>query len=45
MRLKKNYDEGITESIGELKRMNDLIQALIGLSTIEESSTVELIHV
>ena len=34
MKLKKNYDEGIMETIGELNRMNGLIQALISLSSL-----------
>lgn len=44
MRLKKNYDEGISESIGELDRMNGLIQALISLSTMGESDTSESVN-
>jgi len=45
MRLKKNYDEGITESIQELDRMNGLIQALISLSVIEENENFESIDI
>ena len=45
MRLKKNYDEGITESIGELDRMNGLIQALIRLSSLDEGHNVERINI
>ncbi len=44
MRLKKNYDEGISESIEELDRMNGLIQALISLSTMGESDNSESIN-
>lgn len=36
MKLKKNYDEGIAESIGELDKMDNLIQALISLSTTDD---------
>lgn len=45
MRLKKNYDEGISESIGELNRMNGLIQALISLSTMGDSDSSESINI
>ncbi len=45
MRLKKNYDEGIRESMDELKRMNNLIQALISLSTIGQSENFETIDI
>lgn len=37
MKLSKKYDEGIAESIYELDRMNNLIQALIHLSTVDEN--------
>lgn len=45
MKLKKNYEEGITESIGELDRMNGLIQALISLSTIGDADKTEAVDV
>lgn len=45
MRLSKNYDEGITESIGELDRMNGLIQALISLSTTDDLGASESIDI
>lgn len=45
MRLKKNYAEGITESIEELGRMNGLIQALISLSTMGDSDNQESINI
>ena len=44
MKLKKNYDEGIMETIGELNRMNGLIQALISLSSMGEHGDSELIN-
>lgn len=44
MRLSKNYDEGITESIGELNRMNGLIQALISLATLDNLNNSESIN-
>lgn len=45
MRLSKNYDEGIAESIGELDRMNGLIQALISLSTADNLGNPEPIDI
>lgn len=45
MRLKKNYDEGITESIGELDRMNGLIQALIHLSITDTLGNSESVNI
>ncbi len=44
-RLKKNYDEGIDESIHELDRMNGLIQALIRLSTLENVDSSENVDI
>lgn len=44
MQLSKNYDEGITESIGELSRMNNLIQALINLATLDNLHNTESIN-
>lgn len=45
MKLKKNYEEGITESIGELDRMNGLIQALIRLSTMGDGDQLETVNI
>lgn len=45
MRLSKNYNEGITESIEELDRMDNLIQALIGLSTTDNLSSSESVDI
>lgn len=45
MKLKKNYDEGIVESIEELNRMNNLIQALISLSNTENPDNSESINI
>ncbi|EKD30158.1 MAG: signal transduction histidine kinase [uncultured bacterium (gcode 4)] len=45
MRLSKNYDEGITESIEELDRMNNLIQALISLSTTDNLGSSESVDI
>lgn len=45
MRLSKRYDEGIAESIGELDRMNELIQALIRLSTTQGPDSSESIDI
>lgn len=45
MRLKKNYNEGITESIEELDRMNNLIQALMNLSSLDNPEHSELIDI
>lgn len=45
MRLKKNYAEGITESIDELDRMDDLIQALISLSSLDNPESSESVDV
>lgn len=45
MRLKKNYEEGISESIGELNRMDGLIQALIRLSTMGDTEIREPVNI
>ena len=45
MKLSKNYDEGITEGIGELNRMNNLIQALISLSNLDDLNNSESIDI
>jgi signal transduction histidine kinase len=45
MKLSKNYEVGIPESIEEINRMDRLIQALIDLSTIdnfEQSETLDI---
>lgn len=45
MKLSKNYDAGIPESIDEINRMDRLIQALISLSTIENTEKIETIDI
>ncbi|MCK9272701.1 HAMP domain-containing histidine kinase [Candidatus Gracilibacteria bacterium] len=44
-KLKKNYKESVEESLGELDKMNNLIQALISLSTISENIENKIINV
>lgn len=43
--LKKDYKEGVNESIKELDRMNDLIQVLISLSTINNTAESSVINI
>lgn len=44
-KLKKNYKESVEESLWELDKMNNLIQALISLSTISENIENKIINV
>lgn len=45
MKLSKNYEVGIPESIEEIHRMDRLIQALISLSTIDNSEQSETVDI
>ena len=45
MKLSKNYEVGIPESIEEINRMDRLIQALISLSTIDKNVQTETVDI